>query len=1198
MIKHALVFLYLFSFHVLGISQVDEEATAKSFLISEIGFPIDLRMVDHSVHPENGHHYYYFHQQVNGIDIYQKISSAIVSAENKVLHHTTRFVKNATTKNAAPQISVEKALQSASKYLGYSDVVTKPLSKKTATNDKHWHQINRISSEKVSTQLIYYPIKNQLKLCWEVSIYEDQKDIWWDLFLDAKDGSMVHVSDWTLTCNWGHTDCNHTHEHKNCTKNYIEPTKKAASILGSNTYHVFEQPVESPLYGDRSIVSDPWNNALNASPFGWHDTDGNAGEEFTITRGNNVFAYEDIADSNAPGYSPDGGTALCFDFPMELDSQQPIYYIDAAITNLFYWNNAIHDILYQYDFTEVAGNFQENNYGNGGLGEDYVKAECQDGSGSNNANFSTPPDGQTPRMQMYNWQIEAIDPVIEITSPSSIEGTMEAKAAYFGTAIGLFAGDIELADPLDACTTLNNTNLDGKIAMIDRGSCPFVLKAQHAEEAGALAVIICNNNTDPIFIMSGMDSTLTIPTVMMSMEDCDTIKANLPVDLSIELFGPFLRDSDVDNGVIIHEYGHGVSNRLTGGPSTTSCLFNQEQMGEGWSDYLALMLTLDADDLGEEGRGIGNYLVNDTIGGDGIRPYPYSTVTSINPHTYDDIKVESVPHGVGSVWCVMLWDMTWKLIDKYGFDSDIYNGTGGNNKALSLVIEAMKLQPCSPGFIDGRDAILAADEILYGGENVCLIWEAFADRGLGFSADQGSPGSRADGSESFDYPISCLDTFAIIKKAQAAIKLSDTIDYSLQIFNNLGFTVDDIELSDQLSSKLDYVLSSLTWGMESANTISLSLDSLASGMDTTCYFKASPNVDLSDVYYYDDIEGSSADWSAIIGQGTDGFNLNTDNPRSGLQSWFILNAPADNTHYLESPLLSIASQQAFSFWHAYDTEFGWDGGYLEISTDGMTSWNILEEELVFNPYNGSLGASSNDDIANKPGFTGDSGGYINTMVDLSNYDGQDIHLRFVYGSDNNTVDHGWYLDDFAILSIDSVQNIACLSASNAADYCDTVVTYLLADCDLIYTLYEDLDNDGFGTSNDSIYHCDVNLFGYAANKLDCDDNESTVYPNATELCDGLDNNCNGIIDEDCPGNYVCDDVILLVNVASEAINAASEKLIADGVQTLDNLLFVAGDTISLEPGFEFPMGLNLDIIIEACNESNDLESENDAQGNH
>ena len=67
----------------------------------------------------------------------------------------------------------------------------------------------------------------------------------------------------------------------------------------------------------------------------------------------------------------------------------------------------------------------------------------------------------------------------------------------------------------------------------------------------------------------------------------------------------------------------------------------------------------------------------------------------------------------------------------------------------------MKLQPCSPGFIDGRDAIIEADELIYGGLHRCLIWEAFARRGVGFSASQGSPASRSDQVEAFDIPADC-----------------------------------------------------------------------------------------------------------------------------------------------------------------------------------------------------------------------------------------------------------------------------------------------------------------------------------------------------------------------------------------------------------------------------------------------------------
>jgi hypothetical protein len=106
----------------------------------------------------------------------------------------------------------------------------------------------------------------------------------------------------------------------------------------------------------------------------------------------------------------------------------------------------------------------------------------------------------------------------------------------------------------------------------------------------------------------------------------------------------------------------------------------------------------------------------------------------------------------------MLWEVYWNLIDRYGFNADLYGAwsSGGNNLALQLVMDGMKLQVCRPGFVDGRDAILMADVALTGGANRCEIWRGFTKRGLGASANQGSSLSRTDGVEAFDLPASCL----------------------------------------------------------------------------------------------------------------------------------------------------------------------------------------------------------------------------------------------------------------------------------------------------------------------------------------------------------------------------------------------------------------------------------------------------------
>src|SRR5690554_423799 len=428
-------------------------------------------------------------------------------------------------------------------------------------------------------------------------------------------------------------------------------------------------------------------------------------------------------------------------------------------------NNIMHDVWYNYGFDEASGNFQQNNYGNGGLGNDHVFAQAQDGGGTNNANFATPPDGSNPTMQMYLWSAPTPS-YLTVNSPSTVSGQYQSIPANFGPAIpttpitaDLVIYDDNTANPTEACSPAVNAGaLNGKIAVIRRGTCSFVDKVANAEAAGALAVIIVNN-VGGIITMGGTAPGLGIPSLSVTIADGEAliteIENRATVNATIVDASSVQLDGDFDNGIVAHEYGHGISIRLTGGASNSSCLSNSEQMGEGWSDWFALMLTIEPGDQPEDVRGIGTYAIGETPMGGGIRPRPYSTDFNINEMTYAATNYTgaiSQPHGIGFVWATMLWDLTWALIDKHGMDPDVYNGTGGNNIAMHLVIQGLKLQGCNPGFVDGRDAILQADQLLYNGENTCLIWEVFANRGLGFSADQGSRNSRTDQTEAFDLP--------------------------------------------------------------------------------------------------------------------------------------------------------------------------------------------------------------------------------------------------------------------------------------------------------------------------------------------------------------------------------------------------------------------------------------------------------------
>jgi hypothetical protein len=749
----------------------------------------------------------YIRQTYKGIEVFNGNATFNI-LNNKVFSMANRLVSNLAQKanTTSPKLNPKQAIEAASQQL---HLELKETLKIVEPISKHHYIYNKagISLENIPVKLVYHSTKNnELRLAWDISIYKTDAQNWYSIRIDAVTGKIIDQGDWVSQCNI--ESCGHTSHQKNTSEftsesktQFIAPYKYMAPPPSTDQYNVFAIPVESPAHGSRSIVVGP--SDATASPYGWHDVNGAAGPEYTITRGNNVHAYDDTGDNDAPGSSPNGGGSLDFNFPLNIN-QAPSGYLDPAITNLFYMNNIMHDVWFQYGFDEVSGNFQEKNYSNNGFGSDYVYAEAQDGGGTNNANFATPPDGSNPRMQMYVWSPAATN-LFSVNSPPSpvaLDIFYTNSTALFGppvpstpiTADLALATDGQGVDTYDACETINNGgSLSGKIVVIRRGDCTFVSKVQAAQDEGALAVIIINNVAGGTVTMAGTSGTINIPSIMLSQAEgqpiIDSLIAGVTVNGTLVDNNGTLYDldGDFDNMIIAHEYGHGISNRLTGGASNTSCLTNDEQMGEGWSDWFGLMLTIEPGDLSTDPRGVGTYVVGQPVTGIGIRPAPYSTDFNINNYTYgatNNTGGISMPHGIGFVWSTMLWDLTWAFIDKYGFDSDVYNGTGGNNMVMQLVIDGLKLQPCSPGFVDGRNAIIQADQLLNGGANECLIWQVFANRGLGVSASQGSSQSRIDQVEAFDVPASASTTQNI------TICQGQSITVGTSTYNTQGSYVD------------------------------------------------------------------------------------------------------------------------------------------------------------------------------------------------------------------------------------------------------------------------------------------------------------------------------------------------------------------------------------------------------------------------
>ena len=306
----------------------------------------------------------YLQQRVNHLEITGAILNVAVSSKGKVLRVASTAVWGAgkLANSPTPKISDVRAAQQAAQALGLEPDGSF-ASDDDATGPDRSRSLRKagISHDRISVRLVYQEVKRgDLRLAWELVINQLDGLHWWQIRMDAATGAELGRNDW----------------------------------VAEDSHRVYPLPTEAPSFGPRELVADP---ATSASPFGWNDTNGVPGAESTVTSGNNVHAYTDLDSNNVPdpGSSPDGGPGLVFDFPLDL-TQEPSTYRPAAVSQMYYSNNRIHDVLYRYGFDEAAGNFQVNNYGGGGAGGDAVNAEVQDGGGSNNGNFAHPPGRVQP----------------------------------------------------------------------------------------------------------------------------------------------------------------------------------------------------------------------------------------------------------------------------------------------------------------------------------------------------------------------------------------------------------------------------------------------------------------------------------------------------------------------------------------------------------------------------------------------------------------------------------------------------------------------------------------------------------------------------------------------------------------------------------------------------------------------------------
>ncbi|MCH9647670.1 MAG: M36 family metallopeptidase [Deltaproteobacteria bacterium] len=796
----------------------------------------------------------YLRQTHLGLPLYNGQLHVNINRDGRIISVNNAFLPSlaSTISSIEPTVSAASAVISAAVQIGLPASSAQQHSVEAgpqrATTLSH-----SASTEPIVAKLMLLPIRaGEARLVWNFQLQTPDSLHWYDFNVDANTSQVWTRLDWVAEAD----------------------------------YNVYPTPIESPIHAPilppadgRSVQTDP--NDVTASPFGWHDTDGVAGAEFTIHRGNNAHAYEDSNTSNGPpAVEPDCGASLVCDFALDL-SMAPSTYREAAVTNLFYWNNVIHDIQYQYGFDEAGGNFQVNNYGNGGAGNDDVQAEAQDGGGNCNANFGTPPDGQRPRMQMFT----------------------------------------------------------------------------------------CTNATPA-------------------------------------------RDGDFDHMVIVHEYGHGISNRLVGGPSNTGCLGNTQQGGEGYSDWWGLVHTMETGDLATDARGTGTYLFGQASDGPGIRDLPYSTDPAVNDWTYESINGAGVPHGIGSRWAQAYWEVTWALIDEHGFSEDFYDADGGfgNQRAMFYFNEGLKNSICSPAFTDVRDGIVQAAEDNNGGEDACLIWEAFAAFGLGEDAISGGAGS-SNPTNGFQIPDVCLckegETIPVADAgSNESVCLGDSVLIGTPalpghtyLWSPGGETTAQITVSP--TDTTEYTVTAMT-------------DCAATPSDSVTVF-----VDTGVAGLSEDFESGAPDWS-LDGLWHFAADSTCPAPELGYTS------PVTSVYYGQDGTCDYNTGGANSGSLTSPPIFGIDASselnfqYLRGVESFNGTFDVTEVTIITGSGDTTVFSLDSSDPSD-PVWT-DSGN-----ISLAAFAGEVIQVRFRFATGDGTANNflGWFIDDVIVTG-----NTSCVDSSS------------------------------------------------------------------------------------------------------------------------------------------------------------------------
>ncbi len=449
-------------------------------------------------------------------------------------------------------------------------------------------------------------------------------------------------------------------------------------------------------------------------------------------------------------------------------------------------------------------------------------------------------------------------------------------------------------------------------------------------------------------------------------------------------FGDGGVDDGEDGDIIAHEFGHAVQhdqNACWGGGQMGA-------MGEGFGDYLAASFFADAGNATFQSSNaacVGEWDASSSSSSnppclrrvDGSKQYPTDLVGSV--------------HADGEIWSRALWDLRQAV---------------GAPVADQLVLEHHFLVPCNASMTDAANQVLQADVNLSGGANDAAIRTAFCDRGILSGATCTPPSNLT-----LTQALSPDPPFA-----------GQVTSLTLTATNSSASTLSAVVLTANVPEGSSYVASSASdSGNESGGIVTWPATDLVAGQVIQRSFSillaANPG---SATLFEDDMDSGGSLWVVSHDAGAFDWSLSTAQPRSDVNSWFA-SEPASLSDQFVATAMPVAilsgTTTTLEFWHRYDTENTYDGGVVEASIDGGANWTDLGSAITLNGYSGTVSSGFGSPIGGRGAFTGNSGSYIKTEVDLQSLAGNNALIRFRMTSDSTIGSNGWHVDDVLIAQV-------------------------------------------------------------------------------------------------------------------------------------------------------------------------------------